>query len=166
MTLFYPDFRFGRIDQIPVSWLVKKKITVLLLDVDNTLTTHNNPDILPEIQNWLDEVKSAGIRLLIISNNNRKRVEPFAGKLGIGCIASAKKPLTIGVARAKKRLNVQGQHIALVGDQVFTDILCARFAGVVSILVEPMELETFAFFRLKRRFEKRILRNYRQKENL
>ena len=93
-----------------------------------------------------------------------ERVEPFARKLGLGCIANAAKPLTRGVRRAGERLGVQKRGMALIGDQIFTDILCGNLSGIVSILVEPMELERFLFFKLKRAAERVVLRRDRRKE--
>ena len=45
-----------------------------------------------------------------------------------------------------------------MGYQIFTDVLCARLAGVTSVLVDPIELETFPFFRFKRALERLIPR--------
>ncbi len=142
------------------AWLQDHNIKVLLLDVDNTLTTHNNPEVPIEVMRWLQKVNAAGIRLLILSNNKAKRVAPFAKKLGIGYIANAAKPLCFGVLRAVKRLQADRNHLAMVGDQLFTDVLCAKSAGVTSILVEPIEKEPFLFLRIKRRLERVVLQNY------
>lgn len=64
--------------------------------------------------------------------------------------------------RAREQLGAGAREIAIVGDQVFTDVLCANLAGAVSILVEPIELEPFPFFKLKRRLEKLVLRGGRK----
>ncbi len=136
-----------------------------MLDVDNTLTTNENPNVSAEVIDWIGKMKAAGIKLLIISNNKRRRVEPFARKLGLGCIANAAKPLGWGVKRAVKRLGVSRKGIAIVGDQIFTDVLCANLAGASSILVEPIELENLPFFKIKRRMEKIVLKNYRRGED-
>ena len=78
--------------------------------------------------------------------------------IGLGCIANAKKPLGGGVRRALARLGAKKSELAVVGYQIFTDVLCARLAGVTSVLVDPIELETFPFFRFKRALERLILR--------
>lgn len=148
------------------AWLQDHNIKVLLLDVDNTLTTHNNPEVPIEVMRWLQKVNAAGIRLLILSNNKAKRVAPFAKKLGVGYIANAAKPLSFGVLRAVKRLQADRNHLAMVGDQLFTDVLCAKSAGVTSILVEPIEKEPFMFLKMKRRLERVVLRNYNKEGRL
>lgn len=164
MSLFYPCYRFRRIWEIGPEWFTVHQISVVLLDVDNTLTTHDNPEVPDEARRWIAQMQKAGIKLLILSNNRPERVEPFARKLGLGCIANAAKPLTRGVRRAGERLGVQKRGMALIGDQIFTDILCGNLSGIVSILVEPMELERFLFFKLKRAAERVVLRKDRRKE--
>ena len=116
----------------------------LLLDIDNTLTTHDNPVPAPGVENWVARMKAAGIALRLVSNNHPPRVEPFARRLGIPCICEGKKPLSSGFRRA-------------MGDQIDTDILGANWSRVKSIYVPPMELEKTAFFRFKRLMEKPFL---------
>lgn len=124
--------------------------------MDNTLTTHNNPQVPPEVLAWLDRMKGAGVKLLLLSNNHPPRVAPFAQKLGLDFIADAAKPLGGGVARARQKLGAFSGGIALVGDQIFTDVLCANLAGIPSILVEPMQLEDSWPFKLKRWAERLV----------
>lgn len=159
--IFYPDDRFHRIWEITPAWLRKQGLSVLLLDVDNTLTTHDSPSVDPRVTAWLEEMKACGIRLLILSNNKRERVEPFAKKLGLGCISRAAKPLGTGVRRACARLNAPKSGVGIVGDQIFTDVLCANLAGVRSILVDYMEAEPFLFFKMKRSLERRLMKRRR-----
>lgn len=156
--LFYPAYRFRRIWEISPQWLARQKIAVLLLDVDNTLTTHDNPAVDPQVLDWLQEMRASGIRLAILSNNRKERVEPFAKALGLDFFSRAKKPLGYGACRAMELLGAGKKETAVIGDQLFTDILCGRLAGLVPILVEPMELEPFLFFKLKRFLERLLLR--------
>lgn len=166
MLSLYPDHYVHRIWNLPVEWLNEHKIKVLLLDVDNTLTTHNNPNVPQEVCNWLKKINKQGISSYILSNNHAKRVAPFAQKLNIGYVANAAKPLSYGVKRALKHLEAEPSCVALIGDQLFTDILCAKSAGIRSILVEPMEKEPYIFFKLKRKLEKKLLQNYHKGERL
>ena len=161
MSVFYPDYTFSRIFMIPSSFFQERGISTLLIDVDNTLTTDNNPVPHGEVLAWLDAQRAAGLRLLALSNNRRERVAPFAARLGLEYIAGAAKPLPAKVNRALKKMGILKGEAAVIGDQLFTDILCGRLAGCTTILVEPMELEGYGFFKLKRPVEERILRRYR-----
>ncbi len=163
MSVFHPNHMFTRIYDIPTEFLVKYGITTLLLDVDNTLTTHSNPIPNEKVLTWLDVQKKAGIRLMLISNNTERRVAPFAKKLGLEYIAMAKKPLKGNVLTALKLLKVSIKETALIGDQIFTDILCARRVGCMAILVEPFEIEKNVLLHAKRWIEKPIVSAYIKK---
>ena len=162
LSIFYPDKMFTSITKITPDILRDLGITSLMLDVDNTLTTHNNPNLAPEILVWLAEMRAAEIGLIIISNNSRMRVAPFAQILSLDFVSRAMKPLPFGYWHASKKLGTHAWQIAIVGDQIFTDILGGNICKMQTILLEPIEPERGLFFRIKRRIETVILRNYRR----
>ena len=162
MSIFYPDIDVKRIYDIPASFFTERGVRLLFLDVDNTLTTHNNPVPHEKILNWLEEQRRAGLRLMILSNNHEARVAPFAQGLGLEYLSDAAKPLPGRVRRMLRELGMRSDEAALIGDQIFTDVLCGRLTGCLTILVEPMEPEGFGFFKIKRALEKGILRRYRK----
>lgn len=129
----------------------------LLLDIDNTLTTHDNPVPAACVEDWIASMKAAGIQMRLVSNNHPPRVEPFAKLLGIPFIADSKKPLSGGFQRAMESMKLPKEQLSVVGDQIYTDILGANWFGVKSIYVPPMELEKTAFFKFKRFMEKPFL---------
>ena len=157
MAIFKPTYALRSITEITPAALKKRGIKALILDVDNTLTTHNNPTPAEGVPEWIEEMKSAGIKLLIVSNNNAERVTPFAETLGLHFVPNGAKPLPMGFLRAVKELGVPKNLIAAVGDQIFTDILGANLAGVRSIFVYPIEFETSVPFKIKRAIEKPLL---------
>ena len=65
MSLFYPDVYFPHITDIPGSFFVKRQIRLIILDVDNTLTSHNNPVPFPGVQEWIEARKKEGLTLVI-----------------------------------------------------------------------------------------------------
>jgi hypothetical protein len=155
--LFKPTIALQTVCDISIDVLNDFGVKALILDIDNTLTTHDNPNVSKEVLEWLDSMKSYGIKLLIVSNNYPERVEPFANKLGIGFVARGHKPLPKGFSEACKRLDVPKNSICAVGDQIFTDILGANLKGIKSIFVFPIEYETTTFFKVKRTLEKPLL---------
>lgn len=159
MPLLRPKFSFRRITDIPLSFFVSLGVRALILDVDNTLTTHDNPVPASGVIEWLEEMKAAGIKMIILSNNSPGRVEPFAESLGLDFAAKARKPLPQGALRACSLLKIAPSHTALIGDQLFTDILCGNLAGLTTIFVEHIEAENGRFFRFKRKLERLILKN-------
>lgn len=140
--------------QITPDMLRSMGVEGLLLDIDNTLTTHDNPEPAAGVEAWIAAMKAAGIRMRLVSNNHPPRVEPFAARLGIPCICDSRKPLSDGFWRAMESMELPKERLCVIGDQIFTDILGANWFGVKSIYVPPMELETTAFFKCKRFLEK------------
>ena len=155
--LFKPTYVFNDITEITADFLHKKHIKGLLLDLDNTLTTHNNPVPPQTSLDWLDKMRKAGIKLMIVSNNSAERVTPFARALGLDFVPKGKKPLTTGYRKAQKRLGLDKKNVATVGDQIFTDVLGSNLAGIRSLFVFPIELETSLPFRFKRFCERLFL---------
>lgn len=92
-----PEYIFKTIECIHPDFLAAHGIKALVLDVDNTLTADNSQVLEPTVQAWLDEMRAAGIRLTIVSNNTAKRVRPFAERIGLDWVPLACKPFTIGL---------------------------------------------------------------------
>lgn len=155
--IFRPTYVFNDITGITPKFLKRKHIKGIVLDVDNTLTTHNNPVPPQSSLDWLASVKKAGIKLIIVSNNKPPRIEPFAKVLDLEYVANGRKPLTSGINEAVRRLGFEKCDIAAIGDQIFTDIMGANLAGIRSCFVFPIEPETSLPFRFKRTMEKPLL---------
>ena len=157
MGFFKPNYFYDKIWDIPVSFLSQNNIKCVLLDVDNTLTTHDNPEPHKNALLWLDEIKNAGIIPVVISNNTEPRVAPFANRIGTEFVSHAKKPLSKGTKEAVKLTGISKNQMLVIGDQIFTDVLFGKWSGVKTVLVEPFELESMPFFKVKRFLESVIL---------
>lgn len=165
MSIFHPTHSVMRAYHITPELLQSMGVHALLLDVDNTLTTHGNPVPDEAVLGWLDLMKQSGVPLMLLSNNTHKRIKPFAERLGLGFESSAAKPLGRGFRRCCQRLGMAQSEVAIVGDQIFTDILGANLSGLKSILVEPIQVETGVLFFIKRVLERPFLRAYQHKKN-
>ena len=164
MSIFYPHEHFHRVTDITPAHLDALGIKALVLDIDNTLTTHDNPTPGQGVPEWLANVQAHGIRCVLLSNNSPARVEPFAKMLSLGYEADARKPFPSGVRRACRHMGVAVHETAIVGDQIFTDVLAGRTSGVYTILLDPIEPEKTRFFRFKRRLERPIVAAFRRKK--
>ena len=133
--------------------LRKYGIKGLLLDLDNTLTTHDNPKPADGVMEWIELMKASGIQMCIVSNNHPPRVKPFADMLGLQFVSEGKKPLSKGFREAKGRMGLEWNELAVVGDQIFTDVLGANLKRLKCVFVFPIEHETTRFFRFKRKME-------------
>lgn len=164
MGLLTPTLFKERITDVTVEELAALGVRGVLLDVDNTLTTHYSPHLPPEVAAWLDTVQAAGVRLTVVSNAKRHRVEPFAKKIGLAAVWLAAKPLPFGFLRGVRRLGLKRRQCVAIGDQTFTDTLGARLCGLRCIQLMPMQLEEGKPFMLfKRQVEARILARVRRK---
>ena len=155
-----PDIRLNRITDVSEQMLKNIGISALILDVDNTLSTHHGSEYVVGLENWLDGMRTAGIKLLILSNSKEKRVKPFADGLGLAYISLGLKPLPIGYLRCLKKLGTKRKNTAIVGDQIFTDVLGAKLSGITAILTRPILPEDKLSFRIRRKAEKFLLKKY------
>ena len=151
--LFKPTYVFDSAADIPVDFFREQSVRALILDLDNTLTTHNNPVPDPKRYDWFKRVRASGLKMIIVSNNHPERVKPFAEELGLDFVPDGKKPRPKGYNEAIRRLGVDKKHVAAIGDQIFTDVLGCKLAGIRSIFVFPIEPETGFWFRVKRKIE-------------
>lgn len=163
MALFMPKVMFEHITDIEPEFFIEHGIKALVLDIDNTLTTHDNPIPHEGIIEWVGRIKEIGIHPFVISNNSAERVAPFAKKIGLDFIPDAKKPLTFGITKMCKKFNFSKKETAIIGDQIFTDIMAGNLKGILTVLVTPYEPENGWFFKLKRKLEKPIIRNFYKK---
>ena len=154
--LFKPTIWIQNVLQIDKLLLYKMHVKGLILDLDNTLSMHGSPATEIGVAEWLSDMKNLGIKMMIVSNNTSKRVAPLARELKIEYIAFGCKPLPFGIHKAVRILKASGvpqSQIAIVGDQIFTDVMGGNLYGIKSILVEPFYLESHPGFKLKRKIE-------------
>lgn len=164
MSLFFPTLYRRRITDVTVEDLQRLGASCVLLDVDNTLTTHDAPELDASVLAWLDEMRLQ-FTLVIVSNNSAERVAPFAAKIGLPFHAVARKPLPGGFWEAGAEHRMAAEECVVIGDQIFTDILGANLAGMKSILLEPIEPETKQkFIAFKRKIERPMLNGRKQRE--
>lgn len=163
MSIFYPHERHPTILDISPEALVQSGFRGVILDVDNTLTTHDNPVPSDGVLAWLQSAREAGLKLIILSNNSAERVRLFAALLGLDFESNGRKPLPTGYRRALARLGLKKNQAVAIGDQIFTDVLGARLAGIYCIFVNPIEPERTRFFRFKRRLERPILSRFERR---
>lgn len=156
--LIYPKEYFNKIEEITIEYLQKYKIKALILDMDNTLI--NVKEEMPQdVENWAKSLKGQGVKLIIVSNSNKKsKIEKTANKIGIKYVDFAKKPLKGGLKKAMKILGEKPENIAVVGDQIFTDIIGGNRCKMKTILVDSLESKDFWYTAWKRPIENRIKR--------
>ena len=141
MALFKADFLADSIYDISGEALARRGIKLLLADLDNTLVPYGVPLPDDRLINWRDELHAYGITLFVLSNNRHEhRPRIFAEGLDVPYIGHAGKPKTRSFYKAMEDMRVTREQTAIIGDQIFTDVLGGNRAGVSTILVKPIRL--------------------------
>ncbi len=154
-----PHLRVERVEDLSPDRLADLQLDSLLLDVDCTLKRYGDEDVSPEVAAWLDSLRTARIGLCLLSNGRGRRIGRTARRLDLPYIAQALKPLPFGCRRAMREFGFDRARTAMVGDQLFADVIAGRLAGLTAILVRPICPEEEPWFtRLKRPGERLMLR--------
>lgn len=160
--LFVPDRCLSSFADVTPSFLQENGIVALACDIDNTLVTYDDAVPTEAVLHWLETLVSAGISVGFLSNNHWQRVELFCRDLPVKLFAApdAKKPSCKALYRFLQDAHVTPKQTAVLGDQIFTDVLMAKRLGCRAFLVPPIQDRTDWFHRLKRRGERPFLRRY------
>ena len=154
-----PNFIFNSFLDITPEFLRDNNIKALLLDVDNTLTyAHKTKKLRDGAEKWFSLMRENDISLIVLSNAKPKRARAFGESIGLAALGGAAKPLPFGYLRAKRRLGLKSSEIAMVGDQLFTDIYGGNRMGLTTFLVTPIKNDETKFIVFKRKIEKMVLK--------
>ena len=141
MARFLARYTARDIYELTGEALERRGFRLLLADLDNTLVPYGVPLPDERLKRWRDELSAHGVTLFILSNNRKEhRPRVFAEALDVPYIGHAGKPKRPSFLKAMEQMGVTKEQTAIVGDQVFTDVLGGNLAGVSAILVEPIRL--------------------------
>jgi HAD superfamily phosphatase (TIGR01668 family) len=164
-----PDVALDRISELPIEALRARGIAGVIFDLDNTLVPYHADDVPADVEAWLHTFREAGLRGAVVSNARHRRAARLAERFGWPSIGGLPKPNPWRLLRAMRAMDTAPQTTALVGDQLFTDVLPGNWLGLYTILVEPMGRREFVTTRLMRWAERmagrgRIVRRLRSIE--
>lgn len=156
----YPKLYLKNVMEITEELLNKNNIKGLILDIDNTLIDYDK-NIPKGVDEWCNNLKCKGIKMCILSNTNKvEKVKKVADVLNLEYLYFAHKPNKKGFKRAQKLLNLCENEIAVVGDQIFTDVLGGNRMKMFTILTKPLDKRDICITVLKRPFEKLVIKKY------
>jgi hypothetical protein len=148
-ALLTPDEEVADVRALTPARLADWGLRGLILDADNTLVPRNDYHLDPQTRAWLEDVQAAGVKVCVLSNSAKPRkVAAMVAAFGIPALALARKPLRSGFRRALALLGTTIAETAMVGDQIFTDILGGNLMGLRTILVPPLSGNDFIVYRL------------------
>ncbi len=158
MRALLPDIIVNSVQDIDLDGLYSDGIRGLLIDLDNTLVAWDRSHIGHEVVDWLQLAQSRGFSVCFVSNGMPDRVARFSAEMNIPGVGRAIKPRKTPFRRALKLLELTADECAVIGDQLFTDILGGNRMGMITILINPLSDKELGSTRMVRRLERRVLK--------
>lgn len=163
LEVFCPNEVAGSVLDINLDHLANSGIKALIIDLDNTLMGWDAADISPGVVDWIKAARNSGFKVCIASNGLDARVGRVADLLGVPAIAKATKPRKRPFRQALAILGVQSDEVAVVGDQVFTDILGGNRMEFYTILINPISRKELPTTQMVRHVEQHLLSRLQKK---
>lgn len=166
LDVFCPDYYHECVFDLDVAGLRERGVRGLILDLDNTMIPRKSWDVPDDLRQWIAGLSEAGLGVCVVSNNFAARVAKLAGELGVPLVARAQKPRRRAFQLGMERLGTTAEETAVVGDQLFTDVLGAKRAGLTTVLVVPLTDNELLHTAILRRLERVILRKLEHSRGL
>jgi hypothetical protein len=141
-NVFAPDLYYSSVHAIDLDALSAQGIRVLLLDLDNTLLPRDTNVVPDDLKAWAAGLRTRGFSVCLVSN----------------LVDKAVKPLPFAFLAALRRAKARTSEAAVVGDQLFTDILGGRLLGMRTVLVSPLSATDLPHTLMLRRLEALVLK--------
>ena len=165
LKIFLP-FAFAKnVYEIDIDFYKKLGADTIICDLDNTLEAFYTPNPTEQALELIQKLKNSGLRVIIISNNRRKRVETYCKNLNCDFMYSTRKPLVYKGKKFMKKFNIVPEKTIYIGDQVFTDIVFANRLRLKSVLCDNL-VERDQFFTKFNKFFDKFFRRKMKKKNL
>ncbi len=157
-----PKYRYKSVLDITVEDLQKMGAKAVALDIDNTICNDGRTNCIDGLDNWLEKIQASGIKAMIISNAMPRRPKIVANALGLPFIASAKKPKPHTLIQGAEMMGVKISEFAMVGDQIFADVMAANDCGAIAILVDALKGRTRfpVYYAIRRRKAMPIIKQF------
>lgn len=163
IQLILPDSYYQSIYNIDYQNLKEKQIDTLLFDVDNTIAKVDDLNVPEKTTELFKQLKTLNFKILLISNNNIKRVKPISEKLNVQMLAEAGKPEKKAYKEALNILNSKKQTTVAIGDQILSDIVGAKKYGIKTILVDQLSSENNIQTGMAQKLQKFMLKKLNKK---
>jgi HAD superfamily phosphatase (TIGR01668 family) len=165
--IFCPHRMVDSVAEVQAADLMAQGIRGVILDLDNTLVLWHQEEMTAEITAWLEELKAAGLKLCILSNSVlSSRSQRIAERIGCAFVRQAAKPSRQGFRKAMQAMETAPAVTAIVGDQMFTDILGGNRSGIYTIMVKPMHKHEFPYTRFVSRPPEKLLLGWFKRKGL
>lgn len=157
MEKYIPDIYQKSIYTINYEKLKERGIKCLLFDLDNTIAPVGVKKPSNKVKELFNELKKMGFKIIIFSNSHLKRLEPFKEELEVEIHPNSMKPLKRNFKKIIDKNEYLDSEVAIIGDQLLTDIKGGNKVGITTILVNPIGLKDFFLTKINRFYEKIII---------
>ena len=156
---FIPDYLFHSVLDISPEDLKKRGIKLVAVDADNTLVYDNTIDFIDGAKDWVKSVRESGLEIAVVSNASPNRAKKISAHLGIKTYGASFKPSPKGIYKAARDFGVNTSEIAMIGDQISSDIVAANRSGAVSIKTDKVadEIRFARMYARRRKKEKEVM---------
>lgn len=159
LNKFTPTYTVEHFKDIKIDKLLANDIKLILCDVDNTLVAPDNPNVSEEAKLFIEALLAANIEVVLISNNTYERISIFNQDLNLAFYPMALKPLPKTYNKIKKDYkHIKVEEMISIGDQVLTDVLGSKIAGIAVILVKQIVEKDLMVTKLNRFLEGFIIK--------
>ena len=141
MKLPIPNRAVHDIYELTPDFLRSRNITLLLMHLDNTLAPYSTDEATPALKAWIASMKAAGIEPFLFSNNKGDRPSIFARQLNVDYVKLAHKPKQAALRQVLTQKSTPIERVCIIGDQIYTDVLCGSIAGAYTVVVRPISLK-------------------------
>lgn len=161
MENYIPDIYQKSIYTVDYSKLLSRGIKCLLFDLDNTLMPHKSSEEPKKAKELLVSLKQKGFKIIIVSNSPKKHVSKYKKYFEVDSLHSAMKPFQGKLLKLFTDYNFAVNEVAIIGDQILTDIVGGNKAGITTILVNPASNKDHILSKVGRLIEKRKMKKLR-----
>ena len=138
-----PNLIANSLTELSPQLLTQRGIKLLMLDFDNTIVPYTTNQPTEQMADWLRMMRNSDIQICVVSNSKKERVKLFCKAWEIDCITHSRKPFSDGIGRCLAQYSIPKENCAIVGDQIYTDVLGGNCAGIQSILVKSIDNHNF-----------------------
>lgn len=164
MEKYIPDIYQKNIYTIDYDKLLNRNIKCLLFDLDNTIVPSNCKEVPKKAKELFASLKQKGFNIIIFTNSPMFRLKIFKEALNVEGCSSAHKPHTKKLKKILGKYNYDISEVAIIGDQMMTDILVGNKVGITTILINQVSKKDFILTRINRHFEKKIQKKLKDKD--
>ena len=163
MEKYIPDMYQKSIYTVDYQKLIDRGVKCILFDLDNTLVPYHIKHANEKIGELFHTLREKGIKVVIFSNSPKKRLNVFKEELAVDCFAGARKPSKKGFESILNTYKYSISEVAIVGDQLLTDIVGGNKVGITTVLVNPVSTKDPYWTKPNRFFEKKIMKKLRNR---